>query len=71
MAAADTMMDSGATGKMHCEGVNSCKGKGDCKGANDCKGKNSCKGQGFLDMSKEDCEAAKAKMKEDEMMKKG
>jgi hypothetical protein len=48
-------------GKMQCEGVNSCKGKGDCKGAkNSCKGENSCKGQGFKEMSKADCEKAKA-----------
>lgn len=56
-------------GKIHCEGVNSCKGKGDCKGTNNCKGQNSCKGQGFLDMTQEECDAAKAAMKE-EIMKK-
>ena len=54
--------------KMHCEGVNSCKGQSDCKGKNDCNGKNSCKGKGFMEMTQEDCDAAKAKMK-DEMMK--
>lgn len=59
-AAAD--MAPGA-GQVRCEGVNSCKGKGDCMGENGCKGKNSCKGQGFLNLSKEECEAAQAKMK--------
>lgn len=54
--------------KVHCEGVNSCKSHGDCKGENGCKGKNSCKGKGFLEMTQEECDAAKAKMK-DEMMK--
>ena len=54
--------------KVHCEGVNSCKGHGDCKGENGCKGKNSCKGKGFLEMTQEECDAAKAMM-EDEMMK--
>ena len=54
--------------KVHCEGINSCKSHGDCKGENGCKGKNSCKGKGFLEMTQEDCDAAKAKMK-DEMMK--
>jgi hypothetical protein len=50
-------------GKIHCEGVNSCKGKSDCKGAkNSCSGQNSCKGQGFKEMSKADCEKAKADM---------
>ena len=28
-----------------------------------CAGVNSCKGQGFLELSKKDCEAAKAKAK--------
>ena len=49
-------------GKMHCSGVNSCKGQSACKSANNaCKGQNSCKGKGFLEMSKADCDAAKAK----------
>jgi hypothetical protein len=42
--------------------VNSCKGQSACKSANNaCKGQNSCKGKGFLEMSKADCDAAKAK----------
>jgi uncharacterized membrane protein len=50
-------------GKVHCEGVNSCKGKSDCKGAkNSCSGQNGCKGQGFKEMTKADCEKAKADM---------
>jgi len=50
-------------GKVHCEGVNGCKGKSDCKSAkNSCQGQNSCKGQGFKEMSKEECEKAKADM---------
>ncbi|MCL5669581.1 MAG: hypothetical protein M1392_06440 [Gammaproteobacteria bacterium] len=57
-------------GKIHCEGVNSCKGKSATKGKNDCKGKNSCKGKGFLEMTQEECDAAKAGMMEEEMMKK-
>jgi len=49
------------TGKTHCDGVNSCKGKSDCKSANNsCEGKNACKGQGFKEMSKADCDKAKA-----------
>jgi uncharacterized membrane protein len=48
--------------KVKCQGVNSCKGHSACKSANNaCKGQNSCKGQGFLEMSKADCDAAKAK----------
>jgi hypothetical protein len=50
--------------KVKCEGVNSCKGHSACKSANNaCKGQNSCKGKGFLEMSKADCDAAKAKAK--------
>lgn len=50
--------------KVKCEGVNSCKGTSKCKTANnECAGHNKCKGQGFLEMSKADCDAAKAKAK--------
>ena len=52
-------------GKIECHGVNACKGQSACKGAhNSCKGQNSCKGKGYLEMTKEECAAAKAKMKE-------
>jgi len=48
--------------KVHCDGQNACKGKSACKSAhNACKGQNSCKGTGFVEMSKKDCDAAKAK----------
>ena len=50
--------------KIHCEGVNSCKGQTECQTAsNACKGQNSCKGKGWLEMTKAECNAAKAKMK--------
>ncbi len=50
---------------VHCSGVNSCKGTSECKSAkNSCKGMNSCKGQGWVSLSKADCEAAKAKAKD-------
>ncbi len=53
--------------KIHCDGVNSCKGKSACQTANNaCKGQNSCKGKGWLYMSKAECDAAKAKMKDTE-----
>ena len=49
---------------VHCAGVNSCKGMSECKSAkNSCKGMNSCKGQGWVSMSKTECDAAKAKAK--------
>jgi hypothetical protein len=51
--------------KVKCEGVNSCKGKSACAGAhNSCAGKNSCKGKGFVEMTKAECDAAKAKAKQ-------
>jgi hypothetical protein len=54
---------AGATeAKVQCEGVNACKGQSACKTAsNACKGQNSCKGQGFLELTKKECTAAKAK----------
>jgi hypothetical protein len=71
-AAAAMFFTSGLTGvsvaadaaTMHCSGVNSCKGTSECKSAkNSCKGMNSCKGQGWVSMSKAECDAAKAKAK--------
>ena len=54
-----------AADTVHCSGVNACKGQSACKSAhNACKGQNSCKGKGFLEMSKADCAAAKAKAKD-------
>jgi len=51
--------------KVHCDGVNSCKGTSACQTANSaCKGQNSCKGKGWTYMSKAECDAAKAKMKD-------
>ena len=51
--------------KVKCEGVNSCKGTSACgTAANACAGKNACKGHGFLMMSKAECDAAKAKLKQ-------
>ena len=57
---------AGTETKTQCAGVNACKGQSACKSANNaCKGQNSCKGQGFLEMSKKECAAAKEKMKSD------
>ena len=58
---------SGSDAKIHCTGVNACKGQSACKSANNaCKGQNSCKGQGFLEMSKKECQAAQDKAKSSE-----
>ena len=71
-AAAAMFFTSGLTGvsvaadtaAVHCSGVNSCKGTSECKSAkNSCKGMNSCKGQGFVSMTKQACDEAKAKAK--------
>ena len=55
---------AGTDAKIHCAGVNACKGQSACKSAsNACKGQNSCKGQGFLEMTKKECQAAQEKAK--------
>ena len=59
-------MQPAGKGKVRCAGVNSCKGQGGCASANNCKGSNNCKGQGFLRMSKPDCEAALTKLQQQE-----
>ena len=66
-AAASADHHEGTAGeKVKCEGVNSCKGQGSCHSAmNECAGHNSCKGKGFKMMSKEECDQAKAKVKEE------
>jgi uncharacterized membrane protein len=62
--AADPEME---VAKIKCEGVNQCKSHSACKTRlNECAGKNSCKGKGFLMLTPEECEAAKARMKEAE-----
>jgi hypothetical protein len=51
-----------AAGEGHCVGANACKGQSACKGGNHaCKGQNACKGQGFSELTKGDCAAAKGK----------
>lgn len=65
-AAAATLILSGALapaahaaeeGQGHCVGANACKGHSACKtAANECKGMNACKGQGFLAMTKVECD---------------
>jgi hypothetical protein len=71
-AAAATLFLAGATmstvayaaDEGHCIGANACKGQSACKGGNhSCKGLNACKGQGFAEMTKSDCAAAKGKFK--------
>ena len=52
--------------KVKCEGANACKGHSACKTAsNECAGQNGCAGKGFMMMSQAECDAAKAKLKED------
>jgi len=53
------------SGKVKCEGVNSCKGQSSCHSAqNECAGQNSCKGKGFKIMKPDECQQAKAKLKD-------
>lgn len=50
--------------KVKCAGANACKGQSACKSEkSSCKGQNACKGQGYVELSKADCDAAKAKAK--------
>ena len=52
--------------------MNSCKGQSACKSANNaCKGQNSCKGKGFVEMTKAECDAAKAKAASDPLAEPG
>ena len=52
--------------KMKCVGANACKGQSACATAkNACQGQNSCKGTGYLSLTKAECDAAKAKMKDE------
>ena len=47
--------------KVKCEGVNSCKGQSECKtDHSSCNGHNECAGKGWIEMSAEECDAAKA-----------
>ncbi len=49
--------------KIKCEGVNSCKGSSACKTLfSSCAGHNECKGKGFVMLTPEQCEAAKAEL---------
>ncbi|MGH0038425.1 MAG: hypothetical protein ACQGVK_25605 [Myxococcota bacterium] len=58
---------AGAEEKIKCEGVNSCKGSSSCKTFfSSCAGHNECKGKGFLMLTPEECEAARAEMARDE-----
>jgi uncharacterized membrane protein len=76
-ATAAALFLAGATGvvaspasaaeKIKCDGVNSCKGHSDCKtSSSECAAKNECKGKGFVMLTPEECEAAKAKMRTEE-----
>ena len=54
---------TGASDKVHCEGLHSCKGNSDCKTAEHaCKGKNACKGHGYKSVSAADCKTKGGKV---------
>jgi uncharacterized membrane protein len=49
--------DTADEAKGKCVGANACKGQSACAtGSNSCHATNSCKGQGWLEMSKAECE---------------
>lgn len=48
---------------VQCEGVNSCKGQSECQTDHSgCHGQNDCSGKGWVSMTAEECEKAKAAM---------
>ncbi len=54
---------SGHEAKIKCEGVNECKGRSSCKTLfSSCAGHNECSGKGFVMLTPEECESAKAEM---------
>jgi hypothetical protein len=58
-----TAADEAAPAQVKCSGVNACKGMSECGTAsNACKGQNSCKGNGWMNMSKADCDAKGGKV---------
>lgn len=64
-ASVSTPVSAADEAKVKCEGVNGCKGQSACATAtNACQGQNSCKGHGYLMLTKAECDAAKAKMKD-------
>lgn len=64
-ASADNPNAETSAHKVRCQGVNSCKGQSSCHSeANECAGHNACKGKGFLMLSQQECDAAKAKLTE-------
>lgn len=58
LLAAEEAATTATEAKIHCGGVNACKGTSECKSAtNACKGQNKCAGQGWLSMTKDECDA--------------
>ncbi|MFH0343540.1 MAG: hypothetical protein ACHBNF_15765 [Chromatiales bacterium] len=56
-----------AEGKVRCSGVNACKGTSECNtkaDVNACKGKNACSGQGWVSLTKEECDTKGGKVTE-------
>ena len=54
-ATAAAMPSRADQAKGRCVGANACKGKSACS-ANNCAGTNACKGQGYLEMTKKECD---------------
>ncbi len=47
--------------KVKCQGVNSCKGQSECNTEHSkCHGLNECSGKGWVTMTADECDAAKA-----------
>ena len=60
-ANADSHEGGAEAEKIHCEGMNGCKGQSECAtDHSSCNGHNECSGKGWIEMTPEECEAAKA-----------
>ena len=62
--------DEQSAAKVKCEGVNSCSKQSACATAtSSCAKQNACARQGFLMLSKAECDAAKAKLEQEDSKK--
>lgn len=60
---ASLKLAASATANVKCSGINSCKGTSACATATStCHGNNECKGQGWIKVSKNECESKGGKI---------
>jgi hypothetical protein len=62
---APTATNTSALDQVRCEGINTCKGTSECQsadGKSGCQGLNACNGQGWITVSRKECEDKKGKV---------